>query len=983
MSDAPTLRPGDAPTLAQSSTPLPIRRARERFTPGAMVAGRYRIVALLGRGGMGEVYRAEDIRLDQTVALKFLPPRLESNAEALERFLGEVRLGRQVAHPNVCRLYDLGETEGHHFIAMEYVDGEDLASLLSRIGKLPADKAIDIARDIAAGLSAAHALGIVHRDLKPSNVMIDGRGRARLTDFGLAALTNECASDGRIIGTPAYMAPEQLSGGTVSARSDVYAFGLILYECLTGNAMHGGASGDEILRRRLSDTSSGTMSGVPHIDVEVYRLLRRCVSPDANERPASAQFVLASLPGGDPLAAALAAGETPSPELVAAAENTSSLSIAKAWTLFLAVPLFVFAAAALLGLTSMHRVIKGIRSPDTLSERAADIAASAGYTANADRGSFFVFDYAQLGWMRRNFTGAVDWKPIVNSRLTPLRFVYRQSPASMAAKDWEHRINENDPPLTEPGMTRVTVDHRGRLIELAAVPPAQVVASTAPVDWSRFFTAAELPMARFTPAVSEWSPPVASDARQAWTGVLPGTQWPLRVETASRAGKPVWFAVIGPWRGHSRGTSSLEDFGSALQSALPFVVVLITMILAVRNLRRGRGDRRGAMRIGFIVFAAIVLGRTLRAHHTTDGIAEGQIVTDVIGTALFAGASVILAYLGLEPFVRRSDPHALISWVRFINGRMKDPRVGRDVMIGASAGALAVVVWSLLAVVQPLVGLRTAMPATAALTAMNGLHNTLFFLLENVRNSAMDGVSIAFLFVVFGTLIRKRMLAMLATYLAAVAVMLRVPADTPLMQIAYAMLVAIMILGVYRIGGVLGIFVMAIVGNSITLVPTTLDFSSFHAGRSMLVLLIPVALAAWIRHRAQRTLGAGRSARLRRGHIWKTNFADTPGRREVRFPDVTPPPRPCVIPGDTPLMQIAYAMLVAIMILGVYRIGGVLGIFVMAIVGNSITLVPTTLDFASFHAGRSMLVLLIPVALAAWGFVIALNGRSALGEARA
>src|SRR6185436_4854762 len=179
---------------------------------------------------------------------------------------------------------------------------------------------------------AAHALGIVHRDLKPSNVMIDGRGRARITDFGLATLDSGQDSSGRILGTPAYMAPEQFSGGAITPRSDVYAFGLIVYECLTGKALHDGDSGEEIIRRRIRNVSS-TISGLPEIDPVVERLLRRCVDSDPLQRPQSAQVVLASLPGGDALAAAMAAGETPSPELVAAADRADVLSLRGAWTL--------------------------------------------------------------------------------------------------------------------------------------------------------------------------------------------------------------------------------------------------------------------------------------------------------------------------------------------------------------------------------------------------------------------------------------------------------------------------------------------------------------------------------------------------------------------------------------------------------------------------------------------------------------------------
>ena len=152
----------------------------------------------------------------------------------LERFRNEVRIARRVSHPNVCRVYDVGEVEGQTFFTMEYVDGEDLASLLRRIGRLPPDKALDIARQLCAGLAAAHAKGVLHRDLKPANIMLDGRGQVVITDFGLAGVADDIRGPEVRSGTPAYMAPEQLAGKEVTTRSDIYALGLVLYEVFTG-----------------------------------------------------------------------------------------------------------------------------------------------------------------------------------------------------------------------------------------------------------------------------------------------------------------------------------------------------------------------------------------------------------------------------------------------------------------------------------------------------------------------------------------------------------------------------------------------------------------------------------------------------------------------------------------------------------------------------------------------------------------------------
>ena len=182
---------------------------------------------------MGEVYRADDLRLGQQVALKLLPESLRQDPARLAQFHNEVRMARQVSHPNVCRVYDIGESEGFLYLSMEYVDGEDLASSLRRIGRFPEDKAIAIARQLCAGVAAAHQRGIVHRDLKPANVMLDGTGAVRVMDFGLAAAGQV---ENIRAGTPGYMAPEQLLGREVTTRSDIFALGLVIYELFTGGA---------------------------------------------------------------------------------------------------------------------------------------------------------------------------------------------------------------------------------------------------------------------------------------------------------------------------------------------------------------------------------------------------------------------------------------------------------------------------------------------------------------------------------------------------------------------------------------------------------------------------------------------------------------------------------------------------------------------------------------------------------------------------
>ena len=291
-----------------------------RFPPGTLLGGRYRIVGRLGRGGMGEVYRADDLKLAQPVALKFLPAEVDHDPARLMQLHSEVRMARQVSHPNVCRVYDIDEVDGHTFLSMEYVDGEELGSLLRRIGRFPVERALEMARQISAGLAAAHERGVIHRDLKPANVMLDGAGKVRITDFGLAGATGETVR----AGTPAYMAPEQLAGSEVTAQSDIYALGLVLYELFTGQRAIEAKNVAELVRKREAGILPPSQI-VRDLDPAIDRAILRCLERDPAERPSSALGVAAALPGGDPLAAALAAGETPSPEMVAAAGSTSAL----------------------------------------------------------------------------------------------------------------------------------------------------------------------------------------------------------------------------------------------------------------------------------------------------------------------------------------------------------------------------------------------------------------------------------------------------------------------------------------------------------------------------------------------------------------------------------------------------------------------------------------------------------------------------------
>ncbi|MFN0009651.1 MAG: serine/threonine-protein kinase, partial [Planctomycetota bacterium] len=342
------------------------------FSPGEILIGRYRVIALVGEGGMGQVYLADDLVLGQPVALKFLPPHLAEREGGLERFRSEVRHAREVTHPNVARVHDIGEVQGRHFLSMEFVDGEDLASLIRRIGRLPREKAAEIGQQICAGLAEAHRRGVLHRDLKPANVMLDGEGRVKLTDFGLA-VSAQARDASALAGTPQYMAPEQLAGLPVDERSEVYSLGLVLYELYTGRRALRGRTIEELRREHEEGPPSPPSSVLSEVEPLVDAMLTRCLARDPLQRPSSVLEVARGMPGGDPLAAALARGQTPAPEVVAAAEVKGRLSPRAA--LILAVgSLLLFVGFAFARTWYLDRIgVSYGKAPAVLDERTREL----------------------------------------------------------------------------------------------------------------------------------------------------------------------------------------------------------------------------------------------------------------------------------------------------------------------------------------------------------------------------------------------------------------------------------------------------------------------------------------------------------------------------------------------------------------------------------------------------------------------------------
>jgi serine/threonine-protein kinase len=716
-----------------------------RFPPGTLLGGRYRIVGRLGRGGMGEVYRADDLKLGQAVALKFLAADVDRDPARLTQLHTEVRMARQVAHPNVCRVYDIDEVDGHTFISMEYVDGEDLASLLRSIGRFPEERAISIARQICAGLAAAHERGVIHRDLKPANVMLDGSGKVRITDFGLAGVAGETIR----AGTPAYMAPEQIAGGEVTARSDIYALGLVLYEVFTGQRALDAQNLAELIRKREQSGILPPSAIVRDIDAEVEAAIMRCLRPEPGQRPVSALAVSAALPGGDPLAAALAAGETPSPEMVAAAGASDALGahwvgFAVAWIgLALIALTFVYQRVMLINL------VPAPKPPAALEDRATEMLGKLGYDTighSTASGLSISTDYARFIAGRTTARGR--WKQLANGRPETLVFWHRTSPRPLVPLD-EGSVRGANPPLNVSGMTLIVVDASGRLSELVAIPePFDSGAPRKPADWSKLFEAAALPMSAFTPITPSFNPIMFADERMAWEGrMMDGSDLVFRIEAAAYKGQPVSFEIIGPWSRSARSqptpSSRFERLVNGISSLVMPGLILAAVVLARRNITLGRGDRRGAMRAASVVLVASLIAWLLGTTHFADFNREINRFFARTGDALFQAALMWLTYLGLEPYIRRFAPDSLIGWTRLISGRWRDPEVGRDILIGISAGLAMTMLYAVHNLIPPLLGGSEPMPIASDPTILMGTRHVLSSIVSifsNALTNSMLGV---------------------------------------------------------------------------------------------------------------------------------------------------------------------------------------------------------------------------------------------------
>jgi serine/threonine-protein kinase len=822
-----------------------------RFSAGDILLERYRIVGLLGRGGMGEVYRADDLKLGQTVALKFLPETVQGDTERLERFYNEARMAREVSHPAVCRVHDIGDVDGQHFLSMEYVDGEDLASLVRRIGRLPGDKATDIARQICAGLAAAHAKGVLHRDLKPQNIMLDGRGKVRITDFGLAGLAETIQGDEVRSGTPAYMSPEQMAGREVTVRSDVYALGLVLYEVFTGKRAYPGRSLAEI-KKQHQEPLAPPSDLVADVAPDAETTILRCLEPDPGRRPPSAIAVAALLSGGDPLAAVMAAGETPSPEMVAASGRTEGIRRSHAWACVVAIALSIGGVFALLSERSILRQLPDVKSTQVLEDRARELLRKMSPTAPAaDHALSYGTDSDFLRWVGEQPRKGEQWERLATGEPAAVYFWYRQGPQPLVPVRDSSEVLWNDPPITTSGMSGVRVDLSGRLLSYFLTPPQVESDGPSPAapspspDWTMLFAEARLDPAAFKPVEPKWAPPFFSDTRAAWEGTYPKRpEIPLRVEAAAYRGQPVSFFLVAPWTRPERmgpvARKGVERAGDIFMSLLLVALLLSGGLLARHHLRSGRGDRRGAFRLATLIATLNTVAWVLGTHHVADRQGEMELAARAAGEALLAAFILWVFYLALEPYVRRFWPHTIISWTRFLGGSIRDPLVGRDLLAGALWGASLALLFPLSALLSEWLGHGTAAPAINYLDALLGPSRVLAMLVVFPFYGIRLAVGALLILLLLKRLLRNERLAAWALGIL-LTVIQALGLSRGTMPLWLGIALAVVIMGSFTLlllrFGLLSAAVGVAMVNGLLAMPLTTDLRGWSSGPSVLVLV--------------------------------------------------------------------------------------------------------------------------------------------------
>jgi serine/threonine-protein kinase len=609
----------------------------------------------------------------------------------------------------------------------------------------------------------------------------------------------------------------------------------------------------ELIKLRRSDSTPTTPTSiVKDLDPVIESIIDRCIQKDPVRRPASALQVAAALPGGDPIAAALAAGETPSPEMVAAAPKAGALQPA------VAISALAGIVAVLLFLVLGSRVNRAERNvplekpPEVLAERARDMIANLGYqNSPVDQAHGFFFDQSFPRYLQtQDFKG---WEVMRTGQPLTFYYWYKQAPRYLIA-DGSVVILPWNPPSEVSGMTNITLDPRGRLVRFERVPP-QIEESAPPstnTDWSRLFAAAGLDQTKFTPTQPKWVPLLYADERAAWEGPhVDHPQFSVRIEAAAFRNRAVNFEIIFPWDRPFRQEEQSITGGERVATIMLFAVFLGVAIGAAlmgrQNLQLGRGDKRSAFRLAIFIFLVSVTGGLLGAHHVPDLGEELGLITLIVAFALAPAALIWLLYIALEPHVRRRWPRLIISWSRLMAGNFRDPMVGRDLLMGGLLGLIHGACIPLGLLITRWGGFEAPPIITINAFTLGSPRRLLaVFLNSHLVSSVFIGFAFLFFLLLLYIILRKEWLATLALFLIALAIEVSAFAfgGPRLFWVASILVAATLTILISRFG-LLATMVAQLFFFLSLAYPLTTDFSAWYAPSTIFALVIALGLSIY------------------------------------------------------------------------------------------------------------------------------------------
>jgi serine/threonine-protein kinase len=655
------------------------------------------------------------------------------------------------------------------------------------------------------------------------------------------------------------MSPEQISGKEVTKKSDIYALGLLLYEIFTGKQAFTADTIPGLLEKQKNSQPTNPSEIVTGIDPMVEDLISKCLNKEPVRRPASALHVAMALPGGNPLQAALEAGETPTPEMIAAAPSKGALKPLAALALLLG---FIGTFSLLMYWSSIYGTNAYVPlndSPEVLAKKAQTVTNNLGYSEPpVDWNYRFYYDKSYLEYAKEQKNPREVWEKVRKGQPLVYYFQYRQSPKYLTPNNLNDRIDENTPPLTEPGMINLDLDPKGRLIKFAAVPTIELgkAEERRKTNWKKLFDEAGLDISRFKEIRAKQRPPVFADEITGFEGTMADhPDIPVRIEAAGYQGKAVYFNVVPSWKESASAVrqkieeASQSNFFSIISLILLLSALSGSFLLARYNLKKGRSDLLGATKIAVFLFVVLILNSALSKYGTTSVPTGGDKILlffETLPKPVLVSFFIFVAYLAIEPFFRRRLSDMFISWNRLIAGDFRNPMIGRDILMGITLSAGIIFINSLIATGKSYVNFVwiNEFFFNGTTGNLNGFSKYLFIIPNGLVQSIVGSFMAIFFILVFSLIFKQKWKSILAVMLLFGVT----AAAGQVFQEDWAGVVSTVF--IYTVGffillrfGLVAFAASAFVQNVIDDLQVTFNTSSFYFSSTILLMLVIFGIA--------------------------------------------------------------------------------------------------------------------------------------------